>query len=280
MSTAQVLRRAAAPLRSCAARYLRGDAASSSNRFDAQLAAAAAVDLRVSQCVWARRLSTEADSGLESQTQPSADQGSSLPTPTPQQTSVPRLILQRTGDPASAGAGEPASLHISPSDGTQKVAARITNASKNILKSDIRYIQLSFNSMETFRLAQRTVSMKGRFGGRYLKLTQEEAQMDETNALINQFRGRSLLMNNVPTTVGSEDVERFFSGYSLDSNFPIKYIPQMQPPPAMKRFAATQTKQEADNRVLYVSNSNSTLLKKEFPLRPFLAIEGSVTLYE
>ncbi|KAL3700273.1 hypothetical protein R1sor_018295 [Riccia sorocarpa] len=267
MSAAQALRRVAAPVRNCAARYLGGNVASC--QFDANVAAAS-VDLRGFR---ARRLSTETDSGLESQAKLSADQGAPIRTPPQQAASVPRLILQRTGDPESTGAGEPAALHVSPSDGSQKVAAKITNAPKYILKSDVlwffrgcnlkpedvvfmydakyrsKYIQISFSSVESCRLAQRTLAMKGRFGGRYLKLSQEEPKMDEANTLINHFRGRSLLMNNVPPTVGAEDVERFFSGYSLD-NQPIKYLPQIPPPPVTRKTSATQAKQETENRVL------------------------------
>lgn len=126
---------------------------------------------------------------------------------------------------------------------SNKIFARLSNCPKYAFKSDVlayfegcnlqphqlvtiydekyrqRFIQLEFDSMESFRQAQRTIVRKGRLGGRYLKLDLEARRYDndDIHNVVKDFRGQSLLMMQVPTEATVEDVERFFQGYNLSS---------------------------------------------------------------
>ncbi|CAM6081942.1 unnamed protein product [Calypogeia fissa] len=157
----------------------------------------------------------------------------------------------------------------SAADGSQKVIARISNVPKFVFKIDliwllkgcnltpedflyiydtkyrVKFIEMQLPSRASFQLAQRSLASKGRFGGRYLKLTSEEFQMDDVNKGLGPYRGRSLLMSKVPVGGMTEDVERFFSGYALDAHFPIKFLRSpVQVPVGGNRRPMTQTKAE------------------------------------
>ncbi|BFI25789.1 hypothetical protein MPTK2_1g24350 [Marchantia polymorpha subsp. ruderalis] len=278
MSVVQSLRRAAAPLRSCAVRYL-GGAAPCGRKFAVD---AAALDLKATQCFLPRMFSADSDSGILSHPEPSADQGPPQPTPFSPPNPAARLILRRSGDPIDIGPDASAASYSS-ANGSQKISARVANAPKFMFKSDLlwflkgcnlrpedmtimydlryrpKYVQVDFTSVESFRLAQRTLAMKGRLGGRYLKLTREDPMMDDINLGLKQFRGRSLLMQKIPGALVTEDVERFFSGFVLDGNFPVKFLRTLTA--GGKRSPVGPSKNEYELRALVRFRNESEALR-------------------
>lgn len=162
-------------------------------------------------------------------------------------TQVPVSEAAADGDSgANLGFPEPADLQAPAAatprapPGPKKIYARLSNAPKYAFKSDIlwffegcnltpdqlvtiydekyrqRFLQVEFDSMESFRLAQRVLVRKGRLGGRYMKLDVDmRLDVDDIHTSVKGFRGQSLLMMQLPTDATSEDVERFFQGYNL-----------------------------------------------------------------
>ncbi|OAE27418.1 hypothetical protein AXG93_3911s1000 [Marchantia polymorpha subsp. ruderalis] len=267
MSVVQSLRRAAAPLRSCAARYL-GGAAPCGRKFAVDVAA---LDLKATQCFLPRMFSADSDSGILSHPE------------------VGVTFLLRFADVAGGGfpsvapSSQVVAIPLPRSSGLEKISARVANAPKFMFKSDLlwflkgcnlrpedmtimydlryrpKYVQVDFTSVESFRLAQRTLAMKGRLGGRYLKLTREDPMMDDINLGLKQFRGRSLLMQKIPGALVTEDVERFFSGFVLDGNFPVKFLRTLTA--GGKRSPVGPSKNEYELRALVRFRNESEALR-------------------
>lgn len=157
---------------------------------------------------------------------------------------------------------------------SEKVYGRLSNCPKYAFKTDIlayfeacnlqphqvvtiydekyrqRFIQLEFDNMDQFRLAQRTIVRQGRLGGRYMKLDKESKRHDDDDIhnVVKAFRGQSLLMMQVPNEATGEDLERFFQGYNLAAYATrILRVPKDFPPTFNSRKAAANPKDPAAN---------------------------------